>query len=91
METLMENAIHEVFPDMTVEYDADFYQAVDMLEGQLQECTSMIKGVFDEYGTGIGNLSEDAMDEEDYFSPVFFTREAVLILPTRCSCRPIRM
>ena len=73
METLMENAIHEVFPDMTVEYDADFYQAVDMLEGQLQECTSMIKGVFDEYGTGMGNLSEDAMDEEDYFfSGVFY-------------------
>ena len=73
METLMENAICEVFPEMAIEHDADFYQAVDMLEAQLQECTSMIKGIFDEYGTNIRKLTEDAMDEADYFfSRIFY-------------------
>lgn len=66
METLMEAAIRQAYPEKDVEYDADFYRAVDELEMQLQECTSIIKGVFDEYGTDEADLAEDAMDEDDY-------------------------
>lgn len=80
METLMETAIRETFPDLELEYDADFNRAVDQLEMQLQECTSMIKGVFDEYGTEEQDLDEDTMDEEDYlFTEIMYKGSCVEI------------
>jgi molecular chaperone DnaK len=66
METLMERAICQAYPDTEVVYDASFYRAVDALETQLQECMGVIKNVFDEYGTDPADLEEDEMDEDDY-------------------------
>ena len=66
MESLLEAAIHQEFPDMMIEHDVHFYRALDSLEGQLQECTNIIKTIFDDYGTDPEDLSEDEMDEEDY-------------------------
>ncbi len=66
MESLLEAAIHQEFPDMKIEHDVHFYRALDSLEGQLQECTNIIKTIFDDYGTDPEDLSEDEMDEEDY-------------------------
>ena len=51
---------------MPIVHDAHFYRALDSLELQLQECTNIIKGVFDEYGTDPDDLSEDEMDEDDF-------------------------
>lgn len=66
MESLLESAIHQEFPNMKIEHDVHFYRALDGLEVQLQECTNIIKTIFDDYGTDPEDLSEDEMDEEDY-------------------------
>ena len=66
MESLLEAAIRQELPDMPIVHDAHFYRALDALELQLQECTNIIKGVFDEYGTDPDDLSEDEMDEDDF-------------------------
>lgn len=66
MESLLEAAIHQEFPDMKIEHDVHFYRALDGLEVQLQECTNIIKTIFDDYGTDPEDLSEDEMDEEDF-------------------------
>lgn len=66
MESLLESAIYQEFPNMKIEHDVHFYRALDGLEVQLQECTNIIKTIFDDYGTDPEDLSEDEMDEEDY-------------------------
>lgn len=81
METLMERAIREAFPENEVVYDADFYRAVDELEMQLQGCTSLIKGIFDEYGTDADDLSEEAMDEDDYLFTEIAYRSSYVEVP----------
>lgn len=87
METLMEMAIREAFPDMDVVYDADFYSAVDELELQLQECTSTIEKIFDEYGTEEEDLAEDAMDEEDYLFTEIVYRGSYIEIPYQLMVR----
>ena len=66
MESLLEAAIRQTLPEITIEHDVHFYRALDSLESQLQECTNIIKNIFDDYGTDPKDLSEDDMDEVDY-------------------------
>ena len=66
MESLLEAAIRQALPEITIEHDVHFYRALDGLESQLQECTNIIKNIFDDYGTDPKDLSEDDMDEVDY-------------------------
>ena len=66
MESLLEAAIRQELPDRDIKHDIHFYRALDELEEQLQECTNLIKNVFDQYGTDSEDLAEDEMDEEDY-------------------------
>ena len=66
MESLLEAAIRQTLPEITIEHDVHFYRALDSLESQLQECTNIIKNIFDDYGTDPKDLSEDHRDEVDY-------------------------
>lgn len=80
METLTRTAILESCPDLTqVPGDDDFFETVNAVERALMGNTHLIDEVFLEYGTDPEDLDEDRMEEEFYFTKVYYRGQRVLL------------
>ncbi len=80
MESLTKAAIKANYPDIEeIALDEDFFECVNSVEKALMSSTDDIDEIISEFGTSPDDLEEDRMDEEYYFTKVYYAGKKVMI------------